>query len=148
MASNRQNIIEDIKTTLEAIVDGSGDSIFQQVKIKKLEMPDLDVVCQPAAFIFPAEENLLINETDGDRPQLGKDNWHFYVDIVFFGKNIDAEDYLKYIHDALEVDPRRGGYAEITKRFSYSPFSIEVIPDTMAGMITFKIFHRTKYKDM
>lgn len=126
----RKLILENIKTTLEGI------SSLKKVALHEFSVIDLDTYPMPAAFIFP--------DSDDDRAEGNRaDIWTLPVVIEVWGKDIEVEDFIGEIYQAMLVDVTRGGYAEQTERLGGTDIIVVDPTRSLGGLsIRFEITYR------
>ena len=114
--TKRQEILETIKTMIEENFQD-----VQNVEIEHVTSVDLDTIGFPAVFIFAGEENRV--ESGGSVDEETWD-WDIMIEVWAEGNDVDMEEMLQGLHNAMGTDIRLGGFADYSFRRGTSPFFI------------------------
>jgi hypothetical protein len=114
--SKRQDILNNIQTTLEAVSSLNTVIMYQPTSVS------LDTIYLPCAFVFTLSES----ESGLTSGLVGQETWEWILGIEVWFKNetTNEETILKAVNDALYVDGQRGGCAVDTKRISIDHFEV------------------------
>lgn len=140
----RQEILAEIKTTLENIVDSSYNQVFKFVGDTKSPI-NLDTVPLPAIFYYSGREIRI--ETD-DRAVIGKENWEWYITLEVWAQDMDMEELLEYIHEALYANYVLGNHAEWCERMGVDFFTIDPNEQLQAMVIPYRVIYRHNLGNM
>jgi hypothetical protein len=136
--SKRQSILDEVKRTIENIVDANNDAIFKYVGTIKSPL-QLDTIPLPSVFYYSDKEVRLEND---DRSVIGKENWEWYVTLEVWAQDKDMEKLLEWIHEAMYANYRLGNYAEWSERMGVDFFVIDPTEQLQAMVIPYKVIYR------
>lgn len=137
--TKRQNILETIQDTIEAIVDGDGAKVFNDVSIGKEPPNELENKSLPCCYIWSDRET---RYTEGEEAVIGKETWEWFVIIEIWSLDKDRETLLNYIHTAMYNDYRIGNYAEYSERWGVDLFTIDPEKRLELMLIPYRIIYR------
>ena len=124
----RQNILANIKTTLEAVAS------IQKVEVNKATAVDLDTIPFPSAFVYSGEEVPITGP-------FGFLAWKWTIVIEFWSKE-DTEDLLGVVHTAMAADETRGGFAVDCNRISSDFYVVDSDNDVKGLVVKYEIQYR------
>lgn len=136
--TTRQEILAEIKSTLEDIVDGNGDKVFKSVGDTRSPI-ELETVPLPSAFFYSGRETR-INE--GVEAVIGKENWEWIVTLEIWAQDLDMEELLEYIHEAMYANNTLGNHAEWSERMGVDFFTIDPAQQLQAMVIAYRVIYR------
>lgn len=115
MASKRQDILDNIEATLNAITE------IEEVRMTQPIEVDKDTVGFPFASVWtfsdvPAAQTPIIGQETWD--------WLIGIEVWFYNDVTNQETLLKTVVDAMYVDTQRGGCALDTKRVLIDHFNV------------------------
>jgi len=133
--TTRQNILNQLKTTLEKV------TALQQVEINRTIPIDLDTTPFPCAFIYSVRETKLSD----DRSVIGYENWEWLLNIeVWLDSRNDQEILLGEIHHELASDNQIGGYAVTSDRIGSIMYVVEPDRSISAMILEYSVIYRHK----
>jgi hypothetical protein len=121
MASRRENILENIRTTLASITTGNGYNTDIVKVTRAVRRPDLRIVDftdNPQAFVIDGPEALVEMTNKHMAAIVGKDDGGLLVEIYVIMSSSSSTTINALIEDvkkAIYADTTRGGYAIHTK---------------------------------
>lgn len=130
--TTRENILAQIKTTLEAVVG------MTEVQVNRTIPVDIETVGFPCAFVYSGKETRL---TD-DRAVIGKENWEWEILIEVWGRDEDMEALLGLVHTAMYNDYSIGGHAEYSYRTGVDMLTIDPERSLEAMLLTYSVIYR------
>jgi len=142
--TTRQEILGEIKSTLENIVDSSDNQIFKFIGDTQSPI-NLDTVPLPAIFYYSGREIRL--ESD-DRAVIGKENWEWYITLEVWAQNTDMEELLEDIHEALYSNYTLGRHAEWSERMGVDFVTIDPAEHLQAMVIPYRVIYRHNLGNM
>lgn len=131
----RQNILSNIKTTLEAITD------FKKVELNRVTPLDLDIVPLPIVFIFSGNEDKS-NETVIGSKAVAKD-WE--INIELFARDTDMEGLIGKVELEMMKDFRRNGNAETTERTGIEIHVLEPDKSLIGVLMRYNVLYRHQF---
>lgn len=110
----RQQIIDNIKSTLDAVIEFEGEA-----EVNAPEELDLETAALPKVFIDSNIEDENLEDMDIGHEAF---SWKPIISVYFRVKgtknNKEPETMLGILHKAMTEDRRRGGLADETKRLT------------------------------
>lgn len=133
--SNRKQILENLKTTLETI------SELQTVEIRDSSILDLDIKPLPGAFIYSGAEVKLLGA--GNRSSIiGCENWEWSISVAVWARDTDMEDLLQTIHTAVYANRTLTSACIDCERMGVDMLMIDAEESLKAMIIDYKILYR------
>lgn len=114
--TKRQEILAFVKNVIE-----ENFQTAQSVEIDRATSIDLDTIGFPAVFIYAGEENRVESGGSNDEEMW---DWDIMIEFWAEGSNVDMEEILQGLHNAMGIDIRLGGFADYSFRRGTSPFFI------------------------
>lgn len=140
--SKRQDILDNIQTTLENITE------IKTVMMHQPYAVDIETIVLPAALVWTISES----ESGATSGLVGKETWDWIIgiEVWFKADDSDSETLLKVVNDAMYTDGQRGGCAIDTKRIAIDHFEVYNDRDNnIKGFsITFRILYYHSYGDI
>lgn len=138
MATTRQNILDTIKTMLEAIVDANGTTVFKDVSIGKESLTELENKSLPCCYIWSDKEVRL----EDDESVIGKETWEWFIIIEVWALDKTMESLLNYIHTAMYADYKFNNYASYSERWGADFLTIDPEKRLEIMMVPYRIVYR------
>jgi hypothetical protein len=136
--TTRQEILAEIQTTLENIVNSNGDRVFKFVGDTRSPI-NLETVPLPSVFFYSGRETRI---TDGIEAVIGKENWEWVITLEVWAQDNDMEILLEYIHEAMYANYRLGNHAEWSERMGVDFFTIDPAQQLQAMIIAYRAIYR------
>lgn len=114
MATVRQNILANIKTVCEGITG------VNNVFVNEVNPVNIQIHTPPLIFI----DSISADRDFGDEA-FEDEVWRWRISVEVIANGGDLEDWLGLLHDALMLQPSRGGNAEDTERLSDDQFDLD-----------------------
>ena len=114
--TKRQEILAFVKQTIE-----ENFQALESVQINHATSVDLETAPFPAGFISSGEENRVDSGGGIDEETW---DWDIMIEIWAQGSDVDMEEMLQDLHNAMGVDVTLGGFADYSFRKGSSPFFI------------------------
>lgn len=136
--TTRQEILAEVQTTLENILDTSDVQVFKYIGDSKSPI-ELDTIPLPAIFFYSDKEIRIEND---DRAAIGKENWEWYITLEVWAQDKDMEELLSFIHTAMYTNYTLGHHAEWCERVGVDFFTIDPTAQLQAMVVPYKIIYR------
>lgn len=114
--TKRQEILNAVLTLLE-----ENFQELESIQINHATSVDIETAPFPVAFISSGEENRV--ESGGGIDEETWD-WDIMIEVWAQGSDVDMEELLQSLHNAMGTDIRLGGFADYSFRKGTSPFFI------------------------
>lgn len=137
--TTRQNILNSIKTTLEAIVDGDSVARFKNVTLGRIPSISLDTTPLPCIIVYTEREERI---QEGEEAVIGKESWDWTVILEVWAYDKDSEDVLNWIHTAMYANYKFDNYAIYSERMGVDFLTIDAENRLDAMLIPYRIVYR------
>jgi hypothetical protein len=137
--TTRQNILDAIKTLLEAVVDADGATVFKDVSIGKEAITEIENKSLPCCFIWSDRETRF---TEGEETVIGKEAWEWIVVIEVWALDKEMESLLNYIHTAMYNNYKFTNYAEYSERWGVDFFNIDPEKRLEIMLVPYRVIYR------
>jgi hypothetical protein len=130
--TTREQILEKIQTDLKAT------GYFRDVYNRHPGIPDIESATFPCVFVYSGPES----RVKDNRGAIGSETWEWHVVLEVWGREVEMESFLGYIHHALFNDYSLGNLVVLAERAGVDMWVLDPERDWCSMVVPYSILYR------